>query len=264
MSDRTIREIVSLSPERRREVYQVNKLPNKNIDVVYIDNNPFKDYSAFTFLMEKSYVKSPVRSGDGSISNLDSYAWFLTPHLKIDFSLMSIDSYRTMMKLIQSKNEFVVTCYDVVNDKDVTHNMYFATEQMPKLWAIARALNGSEWVELLGVQDYTIELIGTNTNFEKIQITYHLNTPPNVSWEGEIYVAETVAKNTTLNVGASISTGEEANTVYVSNITFGDAYKFKYWCENRDGTGFRYIDGNEYLFNSYKQLYAIWEAGATE
>jgi hypothetical protein len=169
----TLRDIMMMSPEARKNLYRVSGVEGdkpKHIDKVTIDNNTFTDYSAFSYIMEKSYVKSPVRSNSGAIENLDSYAWFLTPHLKIDFGAMSIDSYRTIMKLIRAKNEFVVTCYDVVNDVDVTHNMYFATEEMPKLWAIAKALNGEEWVELLGVQDYTVELIGTNTDFETVEI----------------------------------------------------------------------------------------------
>jgi hypothetical protein len=55
-----------------------------------------------------------------------------------------------------------------------------------------------------------------------------------------------------------------ANMIEVPKITFGDTYKFKYWCENASGTGFKYIDGKEYMFNTNKTLYAIWEAGATE
>ena len=187
MADLTIKQILSKSPSERKALFQSSGLTNKNIDKVIIDGNTFTDFSAFTFLNEKTFVKSPVRSADGSIDNLDSYAWFLTPHLKIDFSLMSIDTYRTMMKLIQSKNEFTVTCYDIVNDIDVTHKMYFATEQMPKLWSIAKSLNGSDpWVELYGVQDYTVELIGTNTNFSTVKIKYFLNVPSGATWGGTV------------------------------------------------------------------------------
>ena len=39
----------------------------------------------------------------------------------------------------------------------------FSTEEMPKLWTIVDALNGDEnAIMLLGVQDYTVEMIGTN------------------------------------------------------------------------------------------------------
>ena len=260
----TIREILKKSPEERKQLYQASGLENKNIDKVTIDGNTFTDYSAFSFLMEKSYVKSPTRSADGSIPDLDTYAWFLTPHLKIDFSLMSIDSYRAIMTLLRSKNEFIVTCYDVVEDKDVTHNMYFATEQMPKLWTIAKALNGGDpWVELLGVSDYTVELIGTNTDFEEHTITYRLNVPSGVTWEGDTYTSKRNPANLTTHIGASLyngtttSNGEE-NYEYVANITFGDNYQFAYWSENPSGIGVKYYDGFEYLINRDMGLWAIW------
>ena len=177
----TIAEILRMSLEERKQAYSVSGLStfdNKpiGIETVIIDGNPFTDYGAFSFLWEKSYVKSPERSGDGTIGNLNSYATFLTPHLKIDFSMMSIDSYRVLMRdLLYKKNEFLVTCYDIVNDTMTTNKMYFSTEEMPKLWTIARALNGEEWVELLGVQDYTVEMIGTNASLETVEILYYDN-----------------------------------------------------------------------------------------
>jgi hypothetical protein len=173
----TLRDILQMSPEERKATYRVDS-GDKHIDKVTINGNVFTDYSAFSFLWEKSYVKSPVRSGDGTIGNLNSYATFLTPHLKIDFSLMSIVSYRKIMELIYSGNEFLVTCYDVVNDKDTTNKMYFSTEEMPKLWTIVDALNGDEnAIMLLGVQDYTIEMIGTNSKTDNVTINYYLNAP---------------------------------------------------------------------------------------
>ena len=177
----TIAEILRMSLEERKQAYSVSGLStfdNKpiGIETVIIDGNPFTDYGAFSFLWEKSYVKSPERSGDGTIGNLNSYATFITPHLKIDFSMMSIDSYRILMRdLLYKKNEFLVTCYDIVNDTMTTNKMYFSTEEMPKLWTIARALNGEEWVELLGVQDYTVEMIGTNASLETVEILYYDN-----------------------------------------------------------------------------------------
>ena len=143
------------------------------IDKGVIDLEPFTDYKAFSFIREKSYLTSPTRSADGTIDNLNSYASFTTPHLKIDFSLLSIGAYRRLMNLIYSKNEFVVKCYDVVRGEVVTEKMYFATEEMPKLWTIARRLNGERSVALLGVQDYTVEMIGTNADIDLVEVLYY-------------------------------------------------------------------------------------------
>ena len=249
----TLRDIMRMSPETRKSLYRVSGVEGdapKHIDKVTIDNNTFTDYTAFTFLMEKSYVKSPVRSGSGSIENLDSYASFLTPHLKIDFSIISIDSYRILMKLLRSKNEFTVTCYDVVNDIDVTHKMYFATEQMPKLWAIAKSLNGDEWVELLGVQDFTIELIGTNASFDTASVTYHYN-PPVITGESDYTIG-----TQDIPVGAEFVVGDVAGDI-INNAPSG--FKFKQWSDKADGTGAIYNNGYSYGLSNSIVLYAIWE-----
>ena len=166
----TVEEILRLPPQKRKELYKVD-----GIEYIKIDGTVFTGYKAFTFLLEKSYVLSPERSSGGVIDNLNSHATFITPHLKIDFSIMSIDDYRTLMGLLYSKNEFLVECYDIVNNTITKNKMYFATEEMPKLWTIVEALNGDSSVELLGVQDYVVEMIGTNASLETVDILYYDN-----------------------------------------------------------------------------------------
>lgn len=259
----TIKEILSLSPSERMRNYKA-----VNIDKVIIDGNTFEDYGAFSYIEKKSYVKEPVRSGSGVIDNLDSYAWFLTPHLKINFSLMSIDSYRILMNLIRSKNEHTVSCYSIVDDRVVTNNMYFTPEEMPTLWTIAEALNGDEnAVMVLGVRDYVVEMVGTNTGVKIARITYDLNVPADVVWNDATQKRITVPMNTSQPVGDSAiidvtqSDGKVVAT-RMSNITFGDKYKFQYWCESPDGKGFKYIDTDAYMFrDNNTTLYAIWSKG---
>jgi hypothetical protein len=233
----TLRDILEMSPKQRRNEYGVrgvfaDKDGNsiaRHIDKVTINGNVFTDYSAFSFLWEKSYVKSPVRSGDGTIGNLNSYSTFLTPHLKIDFGLMSIDSYRKIMQLIYSSNEFLVTCYDVVNNKDTTNKMYFSTEEMPKLWTIVDALNGDEnAVMLLGVQDYTVEMIGTNADKDTITINYYLNSPDGSGTTTPIGSFDTV-------VGGEIVLGADSNIGSYEN--YFEGYAFNGWrLGNSSGT----------------------------
>ena len=215
---KTLRDIIAnpdtrLSPSEMRAAYGVSgtyKDENgvsvaRNIEKVTINGNVFTDYSAFSFLWEKSYVSSPTRSGNGTIGNLNSYTTFLTPHLKIDFGLMSIDSYRKLMQLIYTSNEFLVTCYDVVNNKNTTNKMYFSTEEMPKLWTIVDALNGDETaIMLLGVQDYTVEMIGTNNDVDEITVNYYLNSP-----QGNDF-AKLIGSEVAY-LGSEIILGEESN-----------------------------------------------------
>lgn len=249
-------DIMGLSPNQRANLYQAH-----GIEKVTIEGVEFTDYSAFSFLWEKSYVKSPVRSGDGSIENLNSYATFLTPHLKIDFSLMSIDSYRKLMNLMYSKNEFTVTCYDIVFNEMTTNKMYFSTEEMPKLFTIVEALNGNEnAIELLAVQDYSVEMVGTNNDVQTIQVQYYLNPPSNRY--DNLQHKKITAKNSSLTLGQGFVVYDNGESVPVSEYTFGNTYKFLYWDTKQDGTGFHYINGEEYIFNKNTTLYAIWKRGA--
>ena len=155
----TMRDVLSKPLSQRRGEYGTTE-----IQYIIIDQNKFGGYKTFSSYWEKTYAKQPERSASGVISNLDSYPTFVTFHLTINFAMMSIDDYRRLYELMLSKNEFIVTAYDATTGSTHTCKMYFAPDQMPKLYAVARRLQGEKFVEVLGVQDYTIELIGTNND----------------------------------------------------------------------------------------------------
>jgi hypothetical protein len=251
-------DMLRLTPQQRANLYKA-----QGIDKVIIDGNEITDYSAFSFAWVKSFPTEPKRSSAGVIGNLNAFAWFLTPRLTMDFSLMSIDTYRIIMNLIYSKNEFTVTCYDVVFNELTTNKMYFTPEEMPNLWTVVEAINGDEYaVELLGVQGYKVEMIGTNNDVEQIEIEYKLNVPSGINWvESDVYY-EQFAKNTTTGVGNNATVDINGTVTRMSNITFNGKYIFKYWNTKKDGTGFNYIDGEEYMFRKGTTLYAIWEVSA--
>ena len=174
----------------------------REIHKVVIDGNVFSGYKAFTFIWEKTFVKEPTRSSNGTIGNLNSYATFITPHLKINFAMISIDDYRRLYRLILQKNEFTVTCYDVISDSKITKKMYFAPDQFPTLYTVARKLaSGEKFIELTGVKDYTVELIGTNNELDLVSITYLPNYP-----EGQTPPSESEGEND-VYVGAEIIVG---------------------------------------------------------
>lgn len=126
-----------------------------------IDDITYSGYSEYSFIWEKTYVKQIERSKDGSMGNLDTYATFIIPRMTVTYSLMTINDYRSIMKQFLEKNEFDVTCYDPIHNEKITRKMYFATPSAPKFWTQAL---GDGKVELLGVQNYTVELIGTNND----------------------------------------------------------------------------------------------------
>lgn len=124
-----------------------------------VDDVVYKDYSDYVFVWEKTYVKQPERSQNGSMGNLDTYATFITPRMKVVFKPMPIDVYRTFIKQYLEKNEFTVTCYDTVNDEMITKKMYFATPAEP---TYIYRYDDEKKVAIVAVDNYTVELIGTN------------------------------------------------------------------------------------------------------
>ena len=240
---------------------QKNRLPlylqdyyvTRQLDRIEIDGNTIQGYFEYSYLDEKSYFTSPIRSSGGVIDNLNSYATFLTPRLIITYKMLDIESYRTLMQLLQSKNEFSVSCYDIVNDCRVTHNMYFATPSMPSIY--------QRYLQVLGIKDYTIELIGTNTGVEEYTLTYNYNIPSGVSWTYETSATQTFAKNISDTVGGINAPYTENSTTYaISSQTFNDTYHFVGWYENSNGTGFGYRDGDAYFIKNNKTVFAKWVA----
>ncbi len=252
---RTIQDILRLSPKERASEYKA-----VDIDKVWIDDVCYDNYGTYSFIWEKSYVKSPERANNGSIGNLNSYSTFLTPHLKIDFSLMSIDYYRRLMQQIYGRNEFIVKCYDVIYNKKITVKMYFATEEMAKLWTIVEKVQQGadaweEYIELVGVQGYTVELIGTNNDIDLVSVMYYPNYPSDVSQrpypefeaENDVYFGEDII------VGG--------NSTYPDNPPNG--YEFAYWCTEtspNSASAIRYTNKTTLTVNPYGlTLYAIWQ-----
>lgn len=143
------------------------KYKNTALDRIEIDGCEIQGYFEYSFMEEKSYHDQPVRSQDGTIELIDEYTSFLTPRIIIRYNMMHIDDYRTLMTFLKSKNSFKVTCYDIVADRRVTHEMYFAPPQMPVIY--------QRYLAAMGVTDYTIELIGTNRRVDDDKISFTLD-----------------------------------------------------------------------------------------
>lgn len=252
---RSIYDILSLDPNNKSQ-WENDIKPNyvaDGIDQVVIGGNTFTNYGDFQFAWEKSYVKSPERSADGSIGNLNSYATFNTPHLIINFGLMSIDDYRKIMRLDLESNEFIVKCYDPIYNRTFKGKMYFATPQMAKLFKLAKIrFDGERWeefVELVGVQEYTVELIGTNSDMDLVSVRYLVN-PPVADMESSV----TDGGEDDVYKGEEVIIGSNTD---IPTETFGGTYKFRHW---EDENGQKYIDGYAYTINDNLVLYAQWEA----
>ena len=151
---RTVEEQAARLPYELREAYK-----NSQIDRIRMfDGNKtieLTGYAEYSYLDEKSYKAQPVRSQDGAIEEIEEYATFLTPRLIVKYNMMGIDDYRSFMKMIKGRNGFAVQCYDPVEDNIVTNEMYVATPSMPIIY--------QQYLAALGIKEYTIEMIGTNS-----------------------------------------------------------------------------------------------------
>jgi uncharacterized repeat protein (TIGR02543 family) len=231
-------------------------------DIAYIkiDGNTFSNYGQYQFIWEKTFVKSPERSSSGNIGNLNSYATFLTPHLIINFSIMSIDDYRAIMRMHYEKNEFTVECYDFIYNRPIKVKMYFGTEEMAKLYTINKIRQKSngeweDWIELVGVQDYSVELIGTNNELDLVSVIYHFNPPPTLGTDRAVGETD-IYKGEELVIGASASS--------ITSETFNGRYKFKNWNTSRNpeetnANSLTYLNGYVYTINDTLVLYAQWQ-----
>lgn len=126
----------------------------------WVGNQVYTGYSDYSFIWEQSYVESPERSNAGATGDLDTNnAVFFTPHMTVTYTLMTIDDYRRLMKQFRDKRQYMCKCYDPIADKTITVQMYLATPNMPKFRTV---VNDDNTVSLIGVDNYTVELIGTN------------------------------------------------------------------------------------------------------
>lgn len=231
-----------------------NKYQETQLDRIEIDGETITGYFEYSFLEEKSYFEQPTRSSDGSMPELRNAVTFLTPRLIIKYNMMNIDDYRTLMKIIQSKNVFNVTFYDIVKDQRVTREMYFAPPSMPIIY--------QQYLMALGIQEYTIELIGTN-NDAIANVVYDLAIPEE---SREFFDAETIY-SFDYSVGQSVALGSELQDssgtyifptqFYDSNI--GRSYYFDGW-QTSAGDFYNYGDGNPtvYLSSGVTIITAHW------
>jgi hypothetical protein len=232
---RTVDEQADRLPEKYRENFK-----RTQIDRIKIDGETIQGYFDYSFLEEKSYVEQPIRSNDGSV-DVENYNTFLTPRIIIRYNMMGIEDYRALMKKLKTKNAFSVTCYDLVEDKIVTHEMYCAPSQMPIIY--------HQYLMALGIKEHTIELIGTN-NVKDIILKYHINR------EGYDFLPSerSLKRNEPHKLEDSLY-WEKDNGYTVTSSAVGTLLS---WNTMPNGEGVSYSLDNNYYFSKDIDLYAQW------
>ena len=223
---------------------------SKTFARIWIDGNEIGGYLTYTALDAKSYLEEPSRSLTGVIENLNAYPTFLTPQVTIEFKYMDIETYRLIIKIIQSRNEHIVKYYDIVNDKMVTRKMYFKPEELPTIF--------QRRLEILAVTNYKVELVGTNAELNLLSIVYHLNPPI------EDMSDSTVGGTEEYYSGDEFICGNGAESIKNNATITGAGYTLAGWNSAQNGGGTPYNDGWAYIINDTNtennvlHLYAQW------
>ena len=224
---------------------------SKTFARLWIDGNEIGGYLTYTALDAKSYLEEPQRSLTGVIENLNAYPTFLTPQVTIEFKYMKIETYRLIIKIIQSRNEHIVKYYDIVNDKMVTKKMYFKPEELPTIF--------QRRLEILAVTDYKIELVGTNSELNLLNVLYHFNSPE------EGITGQDVGDPEEYVSGDEFIAGNGADDIKNNTAVSNAGYVFAGWNTAPNGGGNPYTDGYAYIINDSQtdnnvlHLYAQWE-----
>ena len=223
---------------------------SKTFARIWIDGYEIGGYLTYTALDAKSYLEEPSRSLTGVIENLNAYPTFLTPQVTIEFKYMNIETYRLIIKIIQSRNEHIVKYYDIVNDKMVTRKMYFKPEELPTIF--------QRRLEILAVTNYKVELVGTNAELNLLSVMYHFNSPK------EGITGQDVGDSTEYVSGDEFIAGNGTDAIKNNTAISNAGYVFQDWNTSANGGGNVYTDGYAYIINdtitesNVLHLYAQW------
>ena len=211
---------------------------DNELDVVKINGEPFKGigYNGLLTVNTKTYKTSPVRSGDGSIPNINDYATFIVPRADINFKYMTIEDYQRFCTAI-TPNEFNVEYFDKQKGQRVVHKMYVAPEEMTKIYNVGTSV--------IGVLDYKVSLIGTLNSIELLTVYYDTNGGTG-EWTGdpnEYLTQGFLNQQIKIREGAYLTKGTKV---------------FSHWNTKADGTGFTYLPNTIIPLTTNIILYAIY------
>ena len=206
-------------------------MANNVLTDITINGYVSKGYSDFACINSKTYVVEPERASDGSIPDINAYQVFYVPRVKISFKYMKIEDYQRFLVAIEP-NEFIVSYFDYTKGDTVYHKMYCEPQELEKLH--------SHRLEILGVLNKEISLIGTLNSLETYALTYMANGG-NGSEQGQAFVA-----GETLRISAG------------TNL-YRAGYSLQKWNTRADGTGLDIMLGSyKVAEDSNLTLYAVW------
>lgn len=138
------------------------------LDTIVVDGEIFDKigYEMLETANSMTYVESPSRANSGAmyIEEMDS---FIVPQCKVGFKLIDTERYIALKRLLLERKEHVVNYFDVDFGERVTHKMYVEADSLKKFFS-----RGSR---VIGVQNYSVNFIGLNTDDEQYSVQYNAN-----------------------------------------------------------------------------------------
>lgn len=175
------------------------------------------------------------RSKKFTLENIDDVEIGQVPQCTITFKMLNIEDFKVLQEML-AQRRLTVTYFDIDVGAFVTHDMAITKNERKKIYAY-----GSK---VIGVQDLTIKLVGTNldADYTSKTITYKANGGSGNDVENTHDLADQVV----------LLDGEECGFEK-------SGYHIAEWNTKADGTGYTYGLNQSITLWKSLTLYAIWE-----
>lgn len=214
-----------------------------DIGKVYIIGNGSVDAPQYTFTTGRDSIGwnetvwggTLNRSRKFTLENIDDVEIGQVPQLTIVFKLLKIEEFIILQELLRQRH-IQVKYFDIDYGEWVVHDMAITGNDRKKIYSYGR--------KIIGMQDFTVKMVGTNLDEEYVDktITYKANGGTGSD------VEETYA------VGDQVTLLNENDSQFVKS-----GYSIAYWNTKADGTGKTYLLDQSITLWKDLTLYAIWE-----
>lgn len=150
------------------DVSQLNIDSERTLGTITIDGVVFKSigYGMLKSANVMSYKDEPTRADDFTMADINTYTRRIVPEVSIGFKLISATEFVKLKTLLNKKVEHIVEYYDNDFGYYVTHRMYVQPAELQDFFSRGQSV--------IGVQNYTITLVGTMNDEPNFTITYNV------------------------------------------------------------------------------------------
>ena len=175
------------------------------------------------------------RSKKFTLENIDDVEIGQVPQCTISFKYINIEDFIVLQKILKERH-ITVKYFDIDKGDWVTHDMAITGNDRKKIYSQGR--------KIMGMQDFTIKLVGTNLDVEYVDktITYKAN-----GGSGS-------------DVTKTYSMADQTRLLTADDSGFSKSgYHIAEWNTKADGTGYTYGLNQSITLWDNLTLYAIWE-----